>query len=66
MASKDEQEMFYRLKWVDFMGNRMPIVLQNENGPCPLLAVGTFVSFALQVFHHRHARGHTHDHMRYG
>eukprot|EP00240_Pyramimonas_obovata_P013569 CAMPEP_0118943480 /NCGR_PEP_ID=MMETSP1169-20130426/38402_1 /TAXON_ID=36882 /ORGANISM="Pyramimonas obovata, Strain CCMP722" /LENGTH=260 /DNA_ID=CAMNT_0006888745 /DNA_START=87 /DNA_END=866 /DNA_ORIENTATION=+ len=44
MAPKmEEEEMFYRLKWVDFMGNRMPIVLQNENGPCPLLAVANIL-----------------------
>lgn len=31
--------MQYRVKWVDFRGARVPVVLQNSNGPCPLLAV---------------------------
>jgi hypothetical protein len=45
MDDSIECEMFYKLKGVDFMGseNRRAIVLQNENGPCPLIAVGAFV-----------------------
>eukprot|EP00242_Pyramimonas_sp_CCMP2087_P015641 CAMPEP_0198205118 /NCGR_PEP_ID=MMETSP1445-20131203/8592_1 /TAXON_ID=36898 /ORGANISM="Pyramimonas sp., Strain CCMP2087" /LENGTH=306 /DNA_ID=CAMNT_0043877275 /DNA_START=105 /DNA_END=1022 /DNA_ORIENTATION=+ len=41
MDDSVESEMFYKLKGVDFMGseNRRAIVLQNENGPCPLIAV---------------------------
>lgn len=29
------------IKRIDFLGRRVPIVLQNENGPCPLLAICT-------------------------
>eukprot|EP00276_Gloeochaete_wittrockiana_P002657 CAMPEP_0184674452 /NCGR_PEP_ID=MMETSP0308-20130426/87244_1 /TAXON_ID=38269 /ORGANISM="Gloeochaete witrockiana, Strain SAG 46.84" /LENGTH=550 /DNA_ID=CAMNT_0027122053 /DNA_START=493 /DNA_END=2145 /DNA_ORIENTATION=- len=29
----------YRLKRVDFLGREVSIILQNENGPCPLLAL---------------------------
>lgn len=29
----------YHIKWVSFKGPKVPIVTQNENGPCPLLAV---------------------------
>ena len=27
----------YKLKTVEFIGRKVPIVLQNKNGPCPLL-----------------------------
>ncbi len=29
----------YRVKRIEFRGHQVPIVLQNENGPCPLLAI---------------------------
>lgn len=29
----------YKLKYVPFLGREVPIVLQSENGPCPLLAI---------------------------
>lgn len=29
----------YRLKKIDFQGKTIPILCQNENGPCPLLAI---------------------------
>lgn len=29
----------YRLKRITFHGREVPIVVQNENGPCPLLAI---------------------------
>lgn len=32
-------ESVYHIKWVSFKGAKVPIVTQNENGPCPLLAV---------------------------
>ncbi|XP_042496931.1 uncharacterized protein LOC122075829 [Macadamia integrifolia] len=44
MATEDrrnepEQECLYRTKLVQFMGRTTPIILQNDNGPCPLLAI---------------------------
>lgn len=46
MASEEEQrdaalpkEMMYRTKVIKFLGRTTPIILQNENGPCPLLAI---------------------------
>jgi hypothetical protein len=33
-------ELVYSLKRVNFTGRSTPIVLQNVNGPCPLLAIG--------------------------
>ncbi|WOL18156.1 ubiquitin carboxyl-terminal hydrolase MINDY-2 [Canna indica] len=43
MAAEDQQkeavETVYRTKVVHFLGRETPIVLQNDNGPCPLLAI---------------------------
>jgi hypothetical protein len=33
----------YKTKAVQFLGRTTPIVLQNENGPCPLLAICIFL-----------------------
>ncbi|KAK7491444.1 hypothetical protein BaRGS_00017273 [Batillaria attramentaria] len=32
-------ESVYYIKWITFDGNKVPIITQNENGPCPLLAI---------------------------
>ena len=32
-------EAVYKTKIVHFLGRSVPIILQNENGPCPLLAI---------------------------
>lgn len=29
----------YKLKKISFLGRDLPIILQNENGPCPLIAL---------------------------
>ncbi|XP_010272598.1 PREDICTED: ubiquitin carboxyl-terminal hydrolase MINDY-1 isoform X1 [Nelumbo nucifera] len=44
MASEErgqepEQECLYKTKVVQFLGRTTPIILQNDNGPCPLLAI---------------------------
>ncbi|KAI3850623.1 hypothetical protein MKW92_016948 [Papaver armeniacum] len=46
MASEDhqrnnelEKECVYKTKIVQFLGRTTPIILQNDNGPCPLLAI---------------------------
>jgi len=33
----------YRLKVIKWKGKQVPICLQNENGPCPLLAIGNIL-----------------------
>jgi hypothetical protein len=38
--AKDSQN--YELKKIQFFGRLLPIVLQNANGPCPLIAIGLF------------------------
>lgn len=37
--SEDSLEGVYQIKWVKFNGKDIPIITQNENGPCPLLAI---------------------------
>ncbi|OVA00154.1 Protein of unknown function DUF544 [Macleaya cordata] len=44
MATEDhrnelENEILYKTKVVQFFGRTTPIILQNDNGPCPLLAI---------------------------
>lgn len=38
-ATEEDQVSLYQLKWVEWNGGFMPVVTQNENGPCPLLAI---------------------------
>jgi hypothetical protein len=35
----DKEPLFYNLKWIRFQGKHLPVVLQNENGPCPLISL---------------------------
>lgn len=35
----EQEEIVYKTKVVEFCGRSTPIVLQNDNGPCPLLAI---------------------------
>ena len=37
--ASDTSESVYHIKWVTFKRNKVPIITQNENGPCPLLAI---------------------------
>lgn len=37
--ARDAEEDFYCVKWIDWKGERTPVVTQSANGPCPLLAL---------------------------
>ncbi|KAK6935303.1 MINDY deubiquitinase domain [Dillenia turbinata] len=39
-----EKECLYKTKVIQFLGRTTPIVLQNDNGPCPLLAICNVLS----------------------
>ncbi|KAL0329697.1 UNVERIFIED_CONTAM: Ubiquitin carboxyl-terminal hydrolase MINDY-1, partial [Sesamum radiatum] len=39
-----EKEMVHRTKVIQFLGRTTPIILQNDNGPCPLLAICNVLS----------------------
>ncbi|KAL6550052.1 hypothetical protein OROMI_020540 [Orobanche minor] len=34
-----KEELVHRTKVIQFLGRKAPIILQNDNGPCPLLAI---------------------------
>ncbi|NXW93300.1 MINY1 hydrolase, partial [Alopecoenas beccarii] len=36
---RDAEADFYCVKWINWKGERTPVVMQSANGPCPLLAV---------------------------
>lgn len=37
--SEEDHPGEYSLKWIKWKGEKTPIITQNENGPCPLIAV---------------------------
>lgn len=45
-----EKECLYKTKPIQFLGRSTPIVLQNDNGPCPLLAICNNLSLSLSIF----------------
>ncbi|XP_058016214.1 ubiquitin carboxyl-terminal hydrolase MINDY-1 isoform X1 [Ahaetulla prasina] len=38
-ASQPKPPDFYCVKWITWKGERTPVIMQSENGPCPLLAI---------------------------
>lgn len=38
-SGSSQGESVYYVKWITFNNSKVPIITQNENGPCPLLAV---------------------------
>ncbi|XP_063172839.1 ubiquitin carboxyl-terminal hydrolase MINDY-1 [Candoia aspera] len=38
-ASPPKPPDFYCVKWISWKGERTPVIMQSENGPCPLLAI---------------------------
>ena len=38
-GAEDEEKLVHHLKWIEWRGVQTPIVTQNENGPCPLVAI---------------------------
>ena len=41
--NKKPTEIVYCLKWIEFNNKLIPIILQNENGPCPLIAIANIL-----------------------
>lgn len=35
----EDNDYIYEVKWISFNGRDTPIILQNKNGPCPLIAI---------------------------
>ena len=55
MASGQTAEPVYKLKRIDFFGRKVPVALQNENGPCPLLAIANILLLKKQIELPEHA-----------
>ena len=46
LSSKERKEpLAYQLKWIPWKDDFIPIVTQNQNGPCPLLALTNVLIF---------------------
>lgn len=50
-ASKERfpGQSVYHIKWIQWKGENTPIITQNENGPCPLLAILNVLLLAWKV-----------------
>lgn len=46
---KNKESSNYHLKWFEWKGEQTPIVTQNENGPCPLLAIANVLILARKI-----------------
>jgi hypothetical protein len=44
MATPEKQKDYCIVKRINFFGRSVKIVMQNENGPCPLLAIANVLS----------------------
>jgi hypothetical protein len=43
VQEKDIENCIYHLKWIMWHDKKTPIVTQNENGPCPLIAISNIL-----------------------
>lgn len=48
MAEKEEKERFH-IKRIRFFDRSVKIVMQNENGPCPLLSIANVLSLRSEL-----------------
>ena len=39
LYGEDENNDIYHIKWIQWLNEKTPIITQNKNGPCPLLAI---------------------------
>ena len=46
-----ETQDFHLIKWIEFNYEHLPILLQNVNGPCPLLAIFNILLLRKRVRH---------------
>ena len=44
-----KDNIIYIVKWIEFNHQRLPILLQNVNGPCPLLAIANILLLRKKV-----------------
>jgi len=48
-SKKTSENDIHIIKWIEFNHERVPILLQNMNGPCPLLALANILLLKKQV-----------------
>jgi len=48
-SKKPPENDIHTVKWIEFNHERLPILLQNMNGPCPLLALSNILLLRKQV-----------------
>jgi len=41
--TSSELDNIYQVKWIGWRSNRVPIITQNSNGPCPMLAIANIL-----------------------
>ena len=41
--ASSELDNIYQVKWIGWRSNRVPIITQNSNGPCPMLAIANIL-----------------------
>ena len=42
-TSDDQNNIIFQVKWIGWRSNRVPIITQNSNGPCPMLAIANIL-----------------------
>ena len=57
MSRADDREYFYRTKRIQFLGRNVDVCTQNENGPCPLLALANVLLLRNSIQIGRNAGG---------
>ncbi|EUD68880.1 hypothetical protein C922_00568 [Plasmodium inui San Antonio 1] len=46
---ENENINYYSVKWINFINRRVPILLQNKSGPCPLLCIANILLLRNQL-----------------
>ncbi|KAL3312023.1 Ubiquitin carboxyl-terminal hydrolase MINDY-1 [Cichlidogyrus casuarinus] len=41
--TEEPNSIVYSLKWFNFNSHKVPMVMQNSNGPCPIIAISNFL-----------------------
>lgn len=50
MSAAHDAAAVYKVKTISFLRREVPIVMQNENGPCPLLALANVLLLRNQIY----------------
>jgi hypothetical protein len=56
VSTDDDENDIHRVKWTKFLGRDVPIICQNTNGPCPLLAIVNILLLERRLTLHKAVR----------